>query len=196
MKNKLFEIETVWTCGFCGTEFSTKKEADEHDWECEKNPDNDVSTWACDLCDKEFSLKREFDKHRLICTGKNQEIDINNEEIMGIPQAAGKDMMNKKMSLARADEIRIAWGKFLEVAFGGLVKLFLCDIPESVLPYPKDEIECAVNISAKEFFNSGNKEASTIIHGTTAYLTMFINDKEAIDKLLKKHSGIQETNEK
>jgi len=100
------------------------------------------------------------------------------------------------MSLARADEIRMAWGKFLEVAFGGLVTLFLCDIPESVLPYPKDEIECALNITAKEFFNTGNKEASTVIQGTIPYLIMFVNDKEAIDKLLKKHSGIQVINEK
>lgn len=41
MKNKKNkEYETVWTCDFCGEEFKTKKESDEHELICDKNPNN------------------------------------------------------------------------------------------------------------------------------------------------------------
>jgi uncharacterized protein YkwD len=39
-KNKSKEYKTVYTCDFCDMEFQTKKEVDEHELNCEKNPEN------------------------------------------------------------------------------------------------------------------------------------------------------------
>ena len=39
-EKKLKEYETVWTCDFCGEEFKTKKESDQHELICKKNPKN------------------------------------------------------------------------------------------------------------------------------------------------------------
>ncbi|MDD4135851.1 MAG: hypothetical protein PHN66_02145 [Candidatus Shapirobacteria bacterium] len=39
-KNKSKEYESVYICDFCDMEFSTNKKADEHELNCEKNPQN------------------------------------------------------------------------------------------------------------------------------------------------------------
>lgn len=36
-EKKLKEYEAVWTCDFCGKEFKTKKESDQHELSCSKN---------------------------------------------------------------------------------------------------------------------------------------------------------------
>lgn len=42
MKNKREIKEYVWTCDFCGEEFKTKKESDEHELTCKKNRNREI----------------------------------------------------------------------------------------------------------------------------------------------------------
>ncbi len=56
------------------------------------------------------------------------------------------------MELEEADKIRIEWGKFLEVANPQLIKEYGASIPVSLLPYPKEKIEEAMDICI-EYFN-------------------------------------------
>lgn len=85
------------------------------------------------------------------------------------------------MNLKTADAIRMDWGKFLEITNGNLMMIFLTNIPESLLPYPKKTIEEALNIVAKHFHNQGNSEAVQTIQTTIPFLMNYVPDKEAIE---------------
>jgi len=110
------------------------------------------------------------------------------------------------MTLEQSQKIQMAWGKFLEVTYGKLMMFFWSNIPESFLPYPKKEIECALNIVAEHYWNQGNKEAVNTIQSTIPCLMGFVDDKKAIDKVLIKLNnptlrdriikGLQELNKK
>jgi hypothetical protein len=45
------------------------------------------------------------------------------------------------MDLEEADKVRQDWGTFLEISNSKLMKLFLSEIPESLLPHPKTKIK-------------------------------------------------------
>ncbi len=86
------------------------------------------------------------------------------------------------MNLKTADTIRKDWGKFLEITHGSLMLIFLANIPESLLPYPKKTIEEALNIVAEHFHNQGNIQAVQAIQTTIPFLMGYVSDKEAIKK--------------
>lgn len=89
------------------------------------------------------------------------------------------------MDIEEADKIRDAWGKFLEVANPGLMRMFLGKIPESVLPYPKEKIEEAMNIFIESFEAEGNQEAAETFRATIPMLWAYVDDKQAIEQATK-----------
>src|SRR4030042_4110955 len=76
------------------------------------------------------------------------------------------------MTKEEARKIFKSWQDYMEIA-DKLHKLF-CHVPESFLPYPVDTLEEALNITAKDYFDSGDKEMSENIQRTMSYyLTSF-----------------------
>jgi len=87
------------------------------------------------------------------------------------------------MTLEEASKIYQGWKNYVEVAdkWG---KLFMCPIPESFLPYPKEELEEALNITAERCWNIGDKETSEAIKSTIAgFLWNHEKDEEVIQSL-------------
>jgi hypothetical protein len=80
------------------------------------------------------------------------------------------------------EEARIiykSWQNYMEIA-DKFFRLML-PVPESFLPYPADTLEEALNITAKDFFDSGDKEASDTIKNSMAlYLLPFFNEKGVV----------------
>jgi len=70
------EPEYVWECDYCGKEFSSESESDQHELICEKNINNKEEVWTCDFCNKEFKTQKEADKHEKIC-----ELSLKNKKI-------------------------------------------------------------------------------------------------------------------
>lgn len=84
------------------------------------------------------------------------------------------------MSLEFADAIRMEWGKFCELTSGSLILLFMGRIPQSLLPYPRETIEEAMNIITKHFSAQGDDETVAICEQSTSTLLFFVDDEEAI----------------
>lgn len=91
--------------------------------------------------------------------------------------------MSELMSLEMADAIRMDWGKFLELTSGTLILLFMARIPESLLPYPREEIEEALNIVANNFKHSGDNDGVRIVEESKSFLLFFIDDEEALEAM-------------
>lgn len=101
------------------------------------------------------------------------------------------------------EEARIiykSWQNYMEIAD----KFFslMLPVPESFLPYPADTLEEALNIIAKGFFDSGDKEASDTIKRCMAiHLLPFFNEKgvvkdeEAITNMKKMLDLIEQSSE-
>lgn len=74
------------------------------------------------------------------------------------------------MTLDEAQIIFKKWQQYQEIA-DKMGTIFLT-VPESFLPYPEDVLEEALNIIAKSYFDSGNKEvANNIQESMGRYLT-------------------------
>jgi hypothetical protein len=101
------------------------------------------------------------------------------------------------------EEARIifkSWQDYMEIA--DKFDRLMLPIPESFLPYPADTLEEALNIIAKDFFDSGNmKMAETIQTTMASYLSPFFfkgtegftKDEEAIT-MMKKMLDMMEEN--
>jgi len=80
------------------------------------------------------------------------------------------------------EEARIiykSWQNYMEIA--DIFLRLMLPVPESFLPYPADTLEEALNITAKGFFDSGDKKASnTIKESMGLHLLPFFNDKGVI----------------
>ncbi len=76
-----------------------------------------------------------------------------------------------------------SWQDHMEI-FSKFVSLML-PIPESFLPYPADILEEALNIVAKNCFDSGNKTMSKTIQETMAFYLPMQTDEEAITGMKK-----------
>src|SRR6266567_4090966 len=74
------------------------------------------------------------------------------------------------MSLEEADKIRLAFGKFIEVANPGLMRLFQTTIPESTLPYPKKQIEQAMDTCIEFLEQKNDKKAARAYEGLKLWL--------------------------
>ncbi len=84
------------------------------------------------------------------------------------------------MTLEEADKIRTIWGKYLEYCHGRFLTLFLSSIPESLLPYPREILEEALNIVAKHFHDTGNRKSSQLIQDSISNLLFYTCDRDAL----------------
>jgi len=89
------------------------------------------------------------------------------------------------MTLEEANRIFRAWQEYIEIS-DKLRQLFVT-IPESFLPYPSDVLEEALNVVAKDYFDSGDKETSKKIQELLVYhLAAYTDDAEALEGMEKK----------
>jgi len=84
------------------------------------------------------------------------------------------------MSLEEADKIRLAFGKFIEAANPGLMRLFQSTIPESTLPYPKKQIEQAMDICIKHLERESNQKAARAFGALKVWLRAYTDDGTAL----------------
>lgn len=83
------------------------------------------------------------------------------------------------MNIKIAEAIMHDYGKFLEIAHGGLMALFLTEIPESLLPYPKVKIEEALRTMA-DFFQE-NETIRRNIEACLSSLLFYVEDERALE---------------
>ncbi len=84
------------------------------------------------------------------------------------------------------DEARVifkSWQDHMEI-FSKFQSIML-PIPESFLPYPADVLEEALNIFAKNYFDSGNKKMSAVIQKSMAFCLPTQTDEEALTQMKK-----------
>jgi len=86
------------------------------------------------------------------------------------------------MTINEANKIFKDWQEYAEIN-DKLMKFFMTGIPESFLPYPKKTLEEALNIVAKDYFDSGDRKASDAIADTISFLLFYKNDEEALDAI-------------
>jgi len=67
----------VWTCDYCGKEFSTESESDTHEKECDKNPVNKKNIILCSKCGTENFTEAKF------CKKCGNEMDKNDFKYAG-----------------------------------------------------------------------------------------------------------------
>jgi len=84
------------------------------------------------------------------------------------------------MTLEEADKIRLAFGKFIEVANPGLMRLFQTTIPESTLPYPKKQIEQAMDICIKHLETENDKKTAKAFGALKVWLRAYTDDGTAL----------------
>lgn len=82
------------------------------------------------------------------------------------------------MTKEQADKIFKEWQAYVEIA-DKLSNIFTV-VPESFLPYPLKTMEEALNIVAKKYFDSGNKEMSKNIQETMVSWLNCKEDEEAL----------------
>ncbi len=92
------------------------------------------------------------------------------------------------LTLEEADGITRIYGSFLErTSF--LTMVFLNDIPESFLPYPKRILIGALERSRQHFISIGNTEHASVINSIMIGLVGYNNnDEEAFEKAAKNFS--------
>ncbi len=84
------------------------------------------------------------------------------------------------MTLEEANKIRRTYVKFMEVAYPGLMKLFQTTIPESTLPYPKKQIEQAMDTCIEFLEQKNDKKAARAYEGLKVWLRAFTDDETAL----------------
>jgi hypothetical protein len=87
------------------------------------------------------------------------------------------------MTLEEADKIRKAYVKFMEVAHPELARLFETTIPESTLPYPKKQIEQAMDICIEFLEKKKDKKAARAYEGLKLWLQAYTYDETALTVL-------------
>jgi hypothetical protein len=100
------------------------------------------------------------------------------------------------MILEEANKIVKIWGKYLEHCSGKFNMLFLGGrggkIPESLLPYPKSDIEKALNVMDKHYFDTGNKRGMELMRETSMLLELYDEDEECIRRAGKVFSDAKQ----
>lgn len=84
------------------------------------------------------------------------------------------------MDIRIAEAIMHDFGKFLELSHGALMGMFLTEIPESLLPYPKAQIEEGLVIMRNYFNSTGENEAVQHIETCLSSLMFYVEDEVAI----------------
>jgi hypothetical protein len=87
--------------------------------------------------------------------------------------------ISEKLTLEEAQNIVFVWGAYLEHT-GGLRILFGINIPESLLPYPLDILQGALNKMEAYYYEQEQHDEVKLLEGTEALLMQYSDDGEAI----------------
>ena len=82
------------------------------------------------------------------------------------------------MTLDEANRIAHIWGRYIEYCQDRLRALFIAGIPESLLPYPLETIEEAINIASKHYHDAGDLKASKLLTDSLFRCLVFYKDDE------------------
>lgn len=87
--------------------------------------------------------------------------------------------ISEKLTLEEAQNIVSVWGAYLEHT-GGLRILFGINIPESLLPYPLDILQGALNKMEAFYYGQGQHDKVKLLEETEMILMQYADDGEAI----------------
>jgi hypothetical protein len=90
----------------------------------------------------------------------------------------------EKLTLEEAENIMHVWSIHLEHT-GGLRTLFKINIPKSLLPYPIDILQGALNKMEAHYYEQGLHDRVKLLERTEAMLMQYENDDEAINNAVK-----------
>jgi hypothetical protein len=93
------------------------------------------------------------------------------------------------MTLKQAEHIMQDFGKFMELTNGRLISLFMHSIPESLLPYTKEDIVTALDLMSDHFHENAEEGAVEEIKKVKTFLMFYENDNKAIDNLIEKYEN-------
>lgn len=89
------------------------------------------------------------------------------------------------MDGSKLEQIIDDWSKYLQSKeYAREVRFFMAQIPESLLPHPKEKIEEALNVYIRHFERIGKHELAQTYLNTTVVLSTFVNDEVAIKNLM------------
>jgi hypothetical protein len=89
------------------------------------------------------------------------------------------------MTYLEANQIFVDYGTFLAKSFAKINMLFQQNIPESFLPYPKDQLEEALNIVDRHYFDTKDKHKQDMTREVMMLLELFKDDEEAVIETAK-----------
>jgi hypothetical protein len=84
------------------------------------------------------------------------------------------------MTFVEADNIVSIWGAYIEYCQDRLRALFISNIPQSLLPYPVETLEEALNIVGKFYHEARDYEASKLIQESFGCLAHYAPDDTAL----------------
>lgn len=87
----------------------------------------------------------------------------------------------EKLTLEEAQNIVNVWGVYLEHS-GGIRFLFGINIPRSLLPYPIDILQGALNKMEAHYYSQGLHDRVKLLEETEAMLMQYAEDSEAISE--------------
>ena len=93
------------------------------------------------------------------------------------------------MTFIEACEIFDVWKNWYWPCHFLLDSVFGPIIPESFLPYPKNVLEEALNIVAKDFFDKGNIQASKDIQRAMFFINCYEENEKAWEQAAKSFSN-------
>ncbi len=97
------------------------------------------------------------------------------------------------MTFKQAQQIFNNWKEFIEINIK--LQTIFGSIPESFLPNSPETLEEALNIVAKDYFDSGDKKMARNIQESIASLICYKDDKEALRDMHRKLEIILENPE-
>lgn len=96
--------------------------------------------------------------------------------------------ISEKLTLEEAQNIVSVWGVHLEHTWG-LRLLLGINIPESLLPYPIDILQGAINKMEAYYFSQGQHDRIKLLEETEMILMQYAEDNEAIKELAPNFSN-------
>ncbi len=84
------------------------------------------------------------------------------------------------MTIIEANKIVQIWARHLEFTHAKLVRVFLSSIPQSLLPYPTQQMEEAFNIMGEYYLNQGDKDGERLMKESVSYLLRYVDDEKAL----------------
>ena len=96
--------------------------------------------------------------------------------------------ISEKLTLEEAQNIMFVWGAYLEHT-GGLRILCGINIPESLLPYPLDILQGAINKMEAYYYGQGQHDRVKLLEETEMILMQYADDSEAVKELVSNFSN-------